>query len=200
MISLFVSFQDTLPDFNLVLDQMPQNNYHILLDSAKMGTEIITAKELNPGFDSLYLGASELSLSVVAPYLFSFQPKTEFVNWFMQNGWGNSWGVLMHAQEDMKSLRKHFRKFLMVKTENGEELYFRFYDPRVLNAFLPTCDKDQLQEFFGPVEFYICEDEDPAYANIYFLRNNELVTSKTTREQVLTVEPDENNRHKFSFF
>ena len=32
---------------------------------------------------------------------------------------------------------------------------FRFYDPRILRAFLPACTSDELRSFFGPVQrFY----------------------------------------------
>jgi len=32
--------------------------------------------------------------------------------------------------------RLHFKKFLRVRTEDGRELSFRYYDPRVLNILL----------------------------------------------------------------
>src|ERR1039457_2587105 len=117
---------------------MIQKTSYIFLDAARMEDEIDTAKGLNPVFDSLYRGKSEESLASVAPYIFQFKKGEGFEKWYFENGWGNSWGVLVYSGEDMKSLHKHFRNFLMVKTEEGEELYFRFYDPRVLRIFLPT--------------------------------------------------------------
>jgi hypothetical protein len=177
---------------------MPVNIKFILLDSARIGTEIIKAKELNPEFDSLYRGKSEETLATVAPYLFSFH-KAEFVDWFMQSGWGNSWGVLVYSSEELKTLVKHFRQFLMVKTEDGDELYFRFYDPRVLRVFLPTCDLQQLREFFGPVDYFICEDEDPGSGLLFSLENEGLKTEKIAKEQVISFEPPIKKR-KFSFF
>ena len=108
---------------------------YILLDAARLADEINRAKELNPNFDSLYRGQSEESLASVAPYIFQVEKGEEFERWYFEKGWGDSWGVLVFSNEDMKSLHKHFRKFLMVKTEDGEELYFRFYDPRVLRIF-----------------------------------------------------------------
>jgi hypothetical protein len=72
----------------------------------------------------------------------------------------------------------HFRKFLIVETEDLEKLYFRFYDPRVLRIFLPTCSSSQLDEFFGPVDRFICEDEDPAFALVFSLRKGLLITER----------------------
>jgi hypothetical protein len=178
---------------------MSKNNTYLLLDSAQIGTEISTAKELNPEFDSLYRGQSEISLTMVAPYLFPFNPQTDFGKWYMQNGWGNSWGVLAYSDLDLKALVKHFRHFLMVKREDGEQLYFRFYDPRVLRVFLPTCDERQLNDFFGPVDFLICEDEDPGNGLVFSLHNGELEVKKIKKEEVMTFHPEIKKR-KFGFF
>jgi hypothetical protein len=99
----------------------------------------------------------------------------------------------------MKHLYKHFRKFLIVKTEEGDELYFRFYDPRVLRIFLPSCDKEQLKEFFGPVSYFVCEDEDPGTGLIFSLEKNVLKTEKVTKEAVMNFEPVI-RKERFSFF
>ena len=55
---------------------------------------------------------------------------------------------------DLQTLRAHFRKFLRVKDMKGRNLYFRFYDPRVMAAFLPRCLPNELPEFFGPVKTF----------------------------------------------
>ena len=46
-----------------------------------------------------------------------------------------------------------------VADEDGQTFFFRFYDPRVLRAFLPTCSPSQLTDFFGPVRAMIVESE-----------------------------------------
>lgn len=45
----------------------------------------------------------------------------------------------------------------MVEDENGQPLYFRFYDPRVLGAFLPTCTDQQRGAVFGDIEAFVIE-------------------------------------------
>ena len=49
----------------------------------------------------------------------------------------------------------------LVQTEDGKQLYFRFYDPRVLRLYLPTCTPEEVRRSFGPVGCYLLEDEDP---------------------------------------
>lgn len=116
------------------------------------------AFELNRSALSLYKGEKMKKLASVAPYLFDLKQGTGFLQWMIENGWGNSWGILFSANTEMEACERHFRKFLLVADEQGQELYFRFYDPRVLRIFLPTCDKKQLIEFFGPVDYFIVEN------------------------------------------
>jgi hypothetical protein len=87
----------------------------------------------------------------------------------------------------------------MVQTEDKEELYFRFYDPRVLRIFLPTCDEDQLNEFFGPVDYFVCEDEDPAFALAFTLKDGELKTERMPKEDLIAFNPPPRKR-RFSLF
>ena len=150
----------------------------ILLDAARMNEAMEKAKELNPSHESLYKANEDELLQSVAPYLFRFQNQGEFNNYFLENGWGDSWGIVLSSKASFEELHKHFRRFLMVKTEDGVELYFRFYDPRVLRIFLPTCDIKQLEEFFGPVQFFLVEDEDLRFGIKFWLQNGELQSKK----------------------
>lgn len=53
--------------------------------------------------------------------------------------------------------RLHFKKRLRVQTEAGRQPAFRYYDPRVLNIYLPTCTGQELRTFFGPVTRLLAE-------------------------------------------
>jgi hypothetical protein len=162
------------------------NSTFILIDAARLDDNIYKAKQLNAQHDSLYRGRSEEALNSVAPYLFSYEKNSEFALWVRENGWGNSWGIYVISNSGMEALHKHLRKFLIVKTEDNEEMYFRFYDPRVLRIFLPTCDKMQLTEFFGPIQYFIMEDEDPNYALLFSFENGQLEKQQLLKEEVFT--------------
>jgi hypothetical protein len=58
----------------------------------------------------------------------------------------------------LQQVRAHLRQFLLVQDERGNQQYFRFYDPRVLRVYLPTCDAAETQQFFGPIDRFIVED------------------------------------------
>lgn len=160
--------------------------HYLLLDAARLGDHLTTAQVLNSANLCLYKYKMEEELSEVAPFLFTFNETTDFGNWYLFNGWGASWGTLFTSNNSFENCWKHFRKFLLVKTEDGQELYFRFYDPRVLRIFLPTCNQEQLLQFFGPIESFICEDEDPHYALVFYLENADLKIDRTTKEQVFS--------------
>ncbi len=49
----------------------------------------------------------------------------------------------------------------VVEIEQGKSLLFRFYDPRALRVFLPTCSAQEVRQFFGPVASFHVEDESP---------------------------------------
>ena len=139
------------------------NNY-LILDAARVGPDITTAWEMDPGHCSLFREKGEAFLRDVAPYLFKIDVPGKFWTWYGQAGWGKSFGVILSTGSNRENLYKHLRRLLTVRTEDKRELYFRFYDPRVLRIFLPTCEKDQLVEFFGPIDYFIVEDEDKDYA------------------------------------
>lgn len=136
-----------------------------------MESEMATARKLNPEHTCLFEGDSEKFLGVVAPWLFDFDSNSDFANWIANNAERNDWGIFLRSSAEPIKVYRHLRKFLIVTTEEGRELYFRFYDPRVLRVFLPTCDRDQLKEFFGPIEAFIAEDENGLLVEYAFNEN-----------------------------
>lgn len=148
-----------------------------------MDSELSTARELNSEHTCLYEGDSERFLGVVAPWLFNFVEGTDFSKWVSENAHSNNWGIFIRSDAEPIKIYKHLRKFLIIATEDGKELYFRFYDPRVLRVFLPTCDKNQLKEFFGPIQAFIAEDENGLLVE-YALNEEQLKFSDIGKDMV----------------
>jgi hypothetical protein len=114
-----------------------------------------------PEFECLYTGEIAPDLAEAAPYLVRLEPGSAFTEWALAEGWGKHWGVFAVSAADFRALRHHLRRFLIVYDQKGKSYYFRFYDPRVLRTYLPTCNGGELASFFGPVETWIMEAEDP---------------------------------------
>jgi hypothetical protein len=105
---------------------------------------------------SLFLPEVQTELWDVAPYLVPIDVDSGYLeNWARR--WGANAGVLLVTAADEDALYEHMRKVFVVEDEEGQEYFFRYYDPRVLRTFLPTCSKEQLEEFFGPVVEIIVE-------------------------------------------
>jgi len=122
----------------------------------------------------LYGGIPE-ALAEAAPYLVKLQPEDPFTTRLSSEGWGDSWGIFLESSASLDELKLHFRRFLMVKDEEGNELYFRYYDPRVLRPYLPPCNETELEVFFGPVGRFFVEGEDENTLIKYSRDGSELV-------------------------
>ena len=129
-----------------------------------------------PEFECLYAGELEPDIAEVAPYLARLEPESEFKKW-LQSGWGEHWGIyaVVPAEMDLPEVRRHLRKLNMVYGPDSKPLLFRWYDPRVLRIMLPTCNRGQLEEIFGPMKKFILEGETPEQGIAFSLANGELV-------------------------
>jgi Domain of unknown function (DUF4123) len=131
-----------------------------VLDGASVSGLRVKLHQVQPEHVCLYRGELEPDMAEVAPYLVRLERKAEFTEWVLTQGWGKHWGIFACTQADLQAMRQHFRRFLIVHDESGKPLYFRFYDPRVLRTYLPTCNASELAAIFGPVESYVLEGED----------------------------------------
>ncbi len=98
---------------------------------------------------SLYQGPTARELAAVAPYLVCLGTSDRVFDWLWNEGWGQDWGIFVTSLAAVPTIRDHFRRLTLVRTEDKKRLLFRFYDPRVLSIFLPTCDAGQQKEIFG---------------------------------------------------
>lgn len=128
--------------------------------------------------ECLWFGRLEPDMQEVAPYLVELDEDAPFTRWVLDHGWAQNWGIFVVSDEDLATVWRHLRQHTRIFDPQNRRLYFRYYDPRVLHAFLPTCDGKQLSEFFGPVASFIAEVEGGAGGVAYALANGELVTER----------------------
>ncbi len=137
---------------------------YALLDASREPSVLKVILESKEEHQSLYEGAQGAQLAHFAPYLIRVPPKSPLLDTLVQQAWSKSWGVFLTSDQPLKDLRAHFRHFLTVKLPDGSQVYFRYYDPRVLRLFLPTCLPEETTQFFGPVKQFLIEAEDPKLA------------------------------------
>ena len=134
---------------------------YALLDGASVDGLIDHLWDEQPEFECLYRGELEPDMAEVAPYLVRLEPEADFTRWVLEKGWGKHWGIFAITDAEIYVLRRHFRTFTMVRDPDGKMLYFRYYDPRVLRVYLPTCNDKELKTIFGPVHRFYLEDDAP---------------------------------------
>ena len=106
----------------------------------------------------LFKGEASQYMRDVAPYFIPIDPASDYLERWAA-AWGKNAGVLLTSAADPEKVFRHLREIFVVKDEAGQEYFFRFYDPRVLRAYLPTCTPEQAAEFFGPVSSCFCAAE-----------------------------------------
>ncbi|MBD0321429.1 MAG: DUF4123 domain-containing protein [Gemmatimonadetes bacterium] len=103
------------------------------------------------GAPSLYAGTEDAALWAIAPYLFAVDG--DLLDWIGERR-NDAWGVFAVADCGLDALATHLRGLLVVRSPEGERWRFRFYDPRVLPAFLESCDDETRRGFFGPASAF----------------------------------------------
>ncbi|HEU0120815.1 MAG TPA: DUF4123 domain-containing protein [Bryobacteraceae bacterium] len=107
----------------------------------------------------LFAGPLPQALEMAAPYLVQLDPDDKFTNYLADN-MGQNLGIFLRCDASLKELRRHLRTFLTVKDTSGRKMLFRYYDPRVLRVYLPTCTNNELHTVFGPVKAFWTETSD----------------------------------------
>jgi len=147
----------TMEDIHTVLETEPGSLFAILdaCDEPRVPQKV---DELEDRAVSLYRGSAERDCWAIAPYL--AQVDEGLLDWIVENLWDDPWGILAQTTTDLAKLRTHFRRFLMVEDPDGDKMYFRFYDPRVLSTFLTNCTESEAEEFFGPIRRFCVADKE----------------------------------------
>ena len=131
--------------------------------------------------ECLYTGDFPWQMKMTAPYLVELARDDRFTRFLLDKGWGNSWGSFLRTGTGLKQLRRHLRQFLRVRSEDGKRLIFRYYDPRVLRVYLPTCRPAELETFFGPIDAFVTEGEDRSEVLEFRRDGNSLVQSSIVK-------------------
>jgi hypothetical protein len=157
---------------------------YALLDGARDRRIHVAVRDAGLPSVCLFSGALDPAMAAAAPYLVQLRPGAPFLRFILQNGWGNAWGIFALAMATVEEMRRHFRRFLRVVDENGKRLFFRYYDPRVLRLYLPTCTEDELKTMFGPVERFSLEAEDRGRLIEHAVKQRRLVTAEVEVDAV----------------
>ncbi len=141
---------------------------YAVVDAARNRRILQLVEESIDPHRSLYEGIEGRTLDHVAPYLIGFEPSSQLLDALLAEGWGEAWGIFFGGNVEFEYARRHFRRYLMVDHDDGRRLYFRFYDPRTLQDFVPLAADWQKNHLFAPFEVCVYEgaDAQPTFVHI----------------------------------
>jgi hypothetical protein len=99
----------------------------------------------------------------VGPYMTRIQCTNRYPDYMKlwADRLGDNAGILLLSSSWPQAIRSHLRSIFKVYDERGAMFYFRYYDPRVIRTYLPTCTAKECRQFFGPVRSFLVEGEAP---------------------------------------
>jgi hypothetical protein len=148
-------------------------NVYAVLDGASVRELRMKLYQMSPPYHCLFRGQLTPDVEEVAPYVVGLVPDAAFTEWVLEECFGKHWGVFALSRNSITEMRRHFRSLLTVHDETGKPMIFRFYDPRVMQNYLPTCNAGELQTFFGKVDQYFAEDGDRSLSS-FKIEGNDL--------------------------
>jgi len=120
------------------------------------------------------LGGSEFVTADAVPHLLKISPR--FWRFLNRDIWQRgdqapapSWGLFLQLRDPdlaFSALVKHWRRWYQVILPDDVQAVFRFFDPRLIDAFLDVSTQAEQAVFFGPVSHLLLPKADGS-ARIY---------------------------------
>lgn len=149
-------------------------NVYALLDGASIEGLRMHLYDKRPPHYCLFRGELEPDMAENSPYLVGLVRGTPFTDWLLGEPIGNHYGVFAQSRQSIVEMRRHFRELITVYSEDGNPMIFRYYDPRVMHQFLPTCNGGELKSFFGSVDRFLAETESGDAFSVFSLKDGVL--------------------------
>ena len=99
-------------------------------------------------------------LAATAPYLLLLDPAKMNAESMVRERLGKNQMIFFESSAPKEELDNHCSSMLKAMDEEGKVINFRYYDPRILRVYLPTCTDEEIFIFFGDIETIWVEDED----------------------------------------
>jgi len=160
VLQIIIEDQESLRKATLACLQRQVKPLYAIVDAAQDEQIIpLLQQYTNTRQQCLFEGKLAEQVATAAPYLVQFNSTNDdpLLEQLVMRGWGENWCIYINEPESFDTIRRHLRQCLRVKDDDGYML-FRFYDPRVFMEIIPDFNPDELNAFFGPIQFYLLED------------------------------------------
>ena len=149
---------------------------YLVVDAGRASDIKFIIETLSDDALCLFDGNAFDDLSGVAPWLVPIGGGSDdMYDWFMQEGHGKDWGILLFAEGAPRKIKTSLKRSLRVQDEDGRALYFKYYRPSVFNAYLPAMEPEQAAYILRDFDQVWAEDpDDPGRMRRYAMRDGTL--------------------------
>jgi len=151
----------TVADFLWDQAEKKMCNLYAIVDSARNDEIFKYFLTDTISYRSLFQGKMDVKFFGVSGFLVECRKDSIIFNWLTTKAWGDSCSVFFISKSHFEEVFRHLQKFNRVYLEDDDVVYFRFYDPRVLRLYLPSCNNKEIRTFFGEIESFFMESENP---------------------------------------
>lgn len=128
----------------------------VLIDAAGLERGLAAVpRQIFSEFDCLFSGDRADEMRDVAPYLGQLASGDDSSQQVLSALVDSEAAILVvpsDATLTFQQLYRHLRQFNIAYGPDGNPIYLRYYDPRVLPDVLRVLEPGQLERFFGPIE------------------------------------------------
>ncbi|MEJ1160716.1 DUF4123 domain-containing protein [Prosthecomicrobium sp. N25] len=112
-------------------------------------------------FDPYCLLAGDLPavLQRVSPWLVPLDDAEPLLALWRREGRDGSWGVFLETSRAPATVLRRLRQLLQAQAPDGRPVLFRFYDPRVLRAYLAQADAQARAQVLGLTDRILAESD-----------------------------------------
>ena len=144
---------------------------YAIIDCAQHETIYTRLKQHADVYLSQYSNDVPDSLKAAGPVLYQLRKDNALSAWIITQGYQNNWFILFPSLgQTMIDLRRHFKRFAMVESPEGKAMYFRYYDPRVMRNYIPSCNEEERRYIFAKLSCFWAQSPT---ANSYVQLNND---------------------------
>jgi len=160
-------------------DQSPPLKAFLLLDASVSPDIPICVEAFSEPARCLFDGAAFEDLSEVGPWLIELRRYGDAWDWYVEDGYGQNWGIVLHTRLPMMKLKTHLKKFTKVEDDQHNTYFFKYYRPQHLNTYLPQFDATQVARFMKGVEAVHAETQGtPHVLQRHVLSGDRLVSTR----------------------
>jgi hypothetical protein len=123
----------------------------IMLDGAQIQNLHVMLRELNIPHVPLFRESPQENILHVTPFIARFSPSEILLNWMAMSPAVLETALLCTSIAPLEETHAHLRRFLLVRDDTGRQMYFRFWDPRVIEPFLKSATPEERRWFCGPI-------------------------------------------------